>query len=349
MEEIITHFNITDEIKKITPLEIGHINSTYLAEGEKNYILQKINKNIFKTPQHVVENFAKISSHMQSKVADGRRHVSAFKTHEGKDYFQDAKGDYWRLLSYLDDTKSLKHVTHVDEPFQAAKAYGLFQKLFLDFNPKNLHITIEDFHNPVKRLSDYQDALAKDLKNRADKALGEQEFIAKNKNLIKIYEKLLDEGSVPKRVVHNDAKLSNVLFDKNSGEGICVIDLDTVMPGFTFFDFGDLVRSMAGPKEDEKDLAKIKIDLAYFKALARGYLHHTKAFLTVEEKEHLLFGAKLIIYLLGIRFLTDYLSGDTYFKVSYGDHNLVRAQNQFKLLDSLLKQEKELKNILDAL
>jgi len=345
--EIVASFDI-GKVKKITPVTVGHINSTFLVEGDNNYILQKINKNIFKTPTHVLENFAKISRHLENKLKDlpdfKRRYVTSFKTAEKKDHFKDGKGDYWRLLNYQEDTKNLDHSSTAIQSFEAAKAYGLFQKLFLDFNPQDLHITIANFHNPIKRFEEYERALTKAVDGRADKCLWEQEYISKNKSLVDSFNKLKE--NIPLRVVHNDAKLSNVLFDKESGEGLCVIDLDTVMPGYVFFDFGDLVRSMAGPREDERDFAKIVIDPEKFRALAKGYLHHTKEFLTKEEREHLLFGAKLIIYLLGMRFLTDFLNGDKYFKTEYSDHNLVRAQNQFKLLSSLLNQEKVLEKIL---
>jgi len=350
--EIVSNFKIYGVVKKITPLEVGHINNTFKVEGAENYILQKINKNIFKTPKHVVENFTKISNHLEKKLKDlpdqKRRYVTAFKTHKGDDHFVDAKGEVWRLLNFQEETRVLEQATSPEESFEAAKAFGKFQKHFLDFKT-DLHITIKDFHSPSKRFGEFKSALKTDKMDRAQTTLWEQEFVKKNKDLITIYEKLLNEGNIPTRIVHNDAKLSNVLFDKNSGEGICVIDLDTVMPGFTFFDYGDLVRSMAGPKEDERDLDQININPKYFKALSEGYLGQTQDFLTGSEREHLLFGAKLMIYLLGMRFLTDYLKGDTYFKVEYPNHNLVRAQNQFKLLGSLQTQEKELENILKAI
>jgi thiamine kinase-like enzyme len=351
MEEldVVANFGIGN-VKKITPLKTGHINNTFLVEGDNNYILQKINKNIFKTPSLVLENFAKISGHLENKLKDlpdfKRRFITSFKTQEGTDHYKDQKGDVWRLLNYQEDTTNLNEATNTKESFEAAKAFGLFQKLFLDFS-EDLHITIEDFHCPEKRLKEYENALAEDGENRKDQALWERECVDKYKSLIDSFLKL--KGELPLRIVHNDAKLSNVLFDTESGEGLCVIDLDTVMPGYTLFDFGDLVRSMAGPTEDERDLENIKLDPKNFKSLAKGYLHHTKDFLTPIEREHLLFGAKLIIYLLGIRFLTDFLSGDTYFKTEYAGHNLVRAQNQFNLLGSLINQEKELEEILKAI
>lgn len=352
MEEldVVANFDIGN-VKKITPVKVGHINNTFLVEGDNNYILQKINKNIFKTPILVLENFAKISGHLENKLKGlpdfKRRFITSFKTSGGKDHFKDGAGNVWRLLNYQEDTKNLNQTSNITESFEAAKAFGLFQKLFLDFNPEDLHITIEDFHCPEKRLKEYEKALREDTLNRKDQALWGQECVDKNKSLIDSFLKL--KGDLPLRIVHNDAKLSNVLFDIESGEGLCVIDLDTVMPGYTLFDFGDLVRSMAGPTEDERDLANIKVDLEYFKSLAKGYLHHTKDFLTPIEREHLLFGAKLIIYLLGMRFLTDFLNGDKYFKTEYAGHNLVRAQNQFNLLGSLINQEKELEDILKAI
>ena len=295
----------------------------------------------------MLENFAKISAHLESKVGDPRRFLSSLKTHENKDHFLDGEGNFWRLVNFQEDHRNFVRPSNIKESFEAAKAFGLFQKLFLDFNPQDLHITINDFHSPEKRLADYESALKKDVLNRADQSLWVQECVRKHIDLVEIFNKLKKE--IPIRVVHNDAKLSNVLLDNESGEGLCVIDLDTVMPGFAIFDFGDLVRSMAAPREDERDLDNIKIDPEYFKSRSEGFLHHTKGFLTNGEKDNLLFGAKLIIYLLGMRFFTDFLNGDNYFKIDYPNHNLVRAQNQFKLLGSLLAQESELDQILKAI
>jgi Ser/Thr protein kinase RdoA (MazF antagonist) len=345
-------FTGPDKVARAIPYGSGHINDTYrvfLQDGsaDRSFILQRINHHIFKNPVALMENIERVTAHMCGKLngsADGdRRALRLLPSHHGKLWHEDDGGNYWRAYNFIGGAKSYDAVETVQQAYQAGRAFGNFQEMLADLPEPRLHESIRDFHNTPKRFAAFQEAVEADVANRAASAKPEIEFAMARGELAG---RLL-EADLPDRVTHNDTKLNNVLIDDATGEGICVIDLDTVMPGLAAYDFGDMVRTTTSPaKEDEQDLSKVKMDLAMFEALLRGYLDAAGRFLTTGEKEVLAFSGKLITFEIGIRFLTDYLSGDTYFKVHRPGHNLDRARTQFKLIESIEEQESAMEGLV---
>jgi Ser/Thr protein kinase RdoA (MazF antagonist) len=265
---------------------------------------------------------------------------------DGRAWHVDENGGHWRAYSFIDGARSYDSVERPEQAQQAARAFGMFQKLLADIPAPRLHDTIPDFHHTPKRFAALEQAIGADVANRAALAKREIEFALSRRAMTSV---LLDAG-LPERVTHNDTKFNNVLLDDETGEGICVIDLDTVMPGLAAYDFGDMVRTTTSTAlEDERDLSKVAMQLAMFEALVRGYLETAGGFLTKEEKEFLAFSGKLITFEVGIRFLTDYLSGDVYFKTHREGHNLDRCRTQFKLVESIEEQEERMSRLVESL
>jgi aminoglycoside phosphotransferase (APT) family kinase protein len=258
----------------------------------------------------------------------------------------DEKGDFWRAYLFIDRATTYNSVESSDQAFQAAKAFGEFQRMLADLPSPRLHDTIPDFHHTPKRFAVLEKAIADDVAGRAALAQPEIDFALAHKPLASA----IIHAGLPERVTHNDTKINNVLLDDATGEGTCVIDLDTVMPGLAAYDFGDMVRTATCPTpEDEQDLSKVRMEFPLFEALARGYMSTAAGFLIPEEKESLAIAGKLITFEIGIRFLTDYLSGDTYFKTHRQGHNLDRCRAQFKLLESIEQQEDRIRALLRSL
>jgi aminoglycoside phosphotransferase (APT) family kinase protein len=258
----------------------------------------------------------------------------------------DADGNFWRAYHFIENARTYDSVQSPAQAFQAAKAFGEFQRMLADLPAPRLHDTIPDFHHTPKRFAALERAIAADVAGRAILAKPEIDFALARKSICGV---LLDAG-LPERVTHNDTKINNVMLDDDTGEGICVIDLDTVMPGLVLYDFGDMVRTATSPgPEDERDLSKVNLQFPLFEALARGYLTSAAGFLTKEEKKHLAFSGKLITFEIGLRFLTDYLSGDTYFKVHREGHNLDRCRTQFKMVASIEQQEEQMVKLIGSL
>lgn len=332
-----------------TPFGGGHINDTYLIEvhGRKlKYVLQKINKNVFKTPMHVILNIENYLSHLHQQ---NEKQLKTFKTREGNPFVIDENGDYWRMYNCVEDALSFDVIEEENQAFEAAKAFGKMQRLSLDLDPKAFRETIPDFHNLDKRYHKFDRALSSARKERLFNAEKEILFVQEQRKISELISNLISSGDLPIRITHNDTKLNNVLLSKATGKGICVIDLDTLMPGSVLYDFGDMVRTFTSPvPEDEKDSAKVILRKEIFAALSKGYLSELATVLTKVEKEQLINGAKYMILIIGLRFLTDYLEKDIYFKTAYPEHNLVRARNQFALLKDLMRNEEELKKIISA-
>jgi aminoglycoside phosphotransferase (APT) family kinase protein len=258
----------------------------------------------------------------------------------------DANGDHWRAYRFIQKARTYEAVESTEQAFQAAKAFGRFQKLLADLPAPRLNDTISDFHHTPKRFAALEQAIASDVAGRATMARPEIEFALVRKSMVGV---LLD-ANLPERVTHNDTKFNNVMLDDATGEGICVIDLDTVMPGLALYDFGDMVRTTTSPvKEDEQDLSKVTMQFPMFEALVRGYLASAGDFLNMEEKQHLAFTGKLITFEQGIRFLTDHLAGDTYYKVHRDGHNLHRCRTQFKLVESIEQQEEQMDRLVESI
>ena len=352
---VARQFQLHGEFLEATPYGSGHINDTYCAvfdqAGVKNrYILQRINHNIFKNPVALMENIHRVTVHLAYKAGGtsdfSRRVLTLVSTRDGGFYHRDAEGNHWRAYLLIEKARTYDAVESTEQAFKAARAFGNFQKLLADLPAPRLHDTIPDFHHTPKRFANLEKAIEANVAKRCDLARAEIEFALRHKAMCSM---LLD-ANLPERVTHNDTKFNNVMLDDATGEGICVIDLDTVMPGLALYDFGDMVRTTTSPtREDELDLTKVGMQFPMFEALVRGYLSTAAEFLTPAEKKLLPLSGKLITFEIGIRFLTDYLAGDVYFKVHREHHNLDRCRTQFKLVESIESQEERMNQLVESI
>lgn len=347
--EILSHF-VTEP--KIVVLRDGHINDTYLTLPHK-YIIQRINTRVFTNFDKLMDNIFSVTEFLKKKIVkeggDPERETLTFvKTKDGKNYYTTDDGEVYRAYIYVDDAFSINRVTEPKQLFYTGKAFGKFQNMLSDYPAETLFDVIPDFHNTRKRYNDLKQAIKEDRAGRADSIKEDIEFALSQESYIDIVTNALKDGTLPSRVTHNDTKINNVLFDRDTKEGVCVIDLDTVMSGSMLFDFGDALRIGASTAdEDETDLSKVWFDLTCFKQFAKGYLSQCRDILTKSERDLLAFSAKLMTYECGIRFLTDYLNGDVYFKIHREGHNLDRARNQFKLVKDIENKMEEMKNIIN--
>ena len=346
-------FSIYGEFLGAAPYGAGHINDTYCAQFCQGgipvrYILQRINHKIFKDPVALMGNIQRVTSHVAERAAaevdPSRRGLTLISARDGRHWHRDTSGNFWRAYIFIEKARVLQTADSESQAYEAARAFGRFQHWLADLPAPRLHDTIPDFHHTPKRVAALEQAIAADVVNRAALAKAEIQFALQRKP----WTSILTSANLPERVTHNDTKLNNVMLDETSGEGICVIDLDTVMPGLVLYDFGDMVRTVTSPApEDERDLSKVTMRFPMFAALARGYLDSATAFLTPAEKQHLAFSGKLITLEIGIRFLTDFLSGDTYFKIHREGHNLERCRAQFKLVQSIEQQEDRMRSFVE--
>lgn len=359
--EIIKAFPEYGKYIGYKPVSEGHINDTYIVEyqlenGESaRYLLQRINVNVFKKPIELMENVMGVTSHLRKKIAEAggdptRETLTVYPAKDGKNYYMAEDGGCWRLYNFVGDTFTINELTSADDFRNAALTFGNFQNLLADYPIDTLYDTIPNFHNTPSRFCDFKEAVDKNISGRKDTALPEIEFVfAREKDCSVITDKIAG-GSIPVRVTHNDTKLNNVLFDNTTKKGLCVVDLDTVMPGSALYDFGDSIRFGANTAaEDEQDLSKVSLSLEYFRAYVEGYLESAGESLNDEEISLLAFSAKLLTFECGIRFLGDYLNGDVYFKVDYPEHNLVRARTQFKLVEDIEAKYSEMTAIVDEI
>lgn len=352
---VARQFEIRGEFHGAAPYGSGHINDTYCVTYHQagvpvRYIFQRINHNIFKNPVALMENVQRVTSHLAAKVNGqsdaSRRVLTLIPTRAGSGWHVDGAGNHWRVYLFIEQARTYDAVESTAQAFKAAQAFGQFQKMLADLPAPRLHDTIPDFHHTPKRFAALERAIAADVAGRAKVCHAEIQFALAHKPITSV---LLD-AKLPERVTHNDTKFNNVMLDDTTGEGICVIDLDTVMPGLALYDFGDMVRTATSPaKEDERDLSKVVMQFPMFEALVRGYLSTAGDFLTPAEKRQLAFAGKLITFEIGLRFLTDYLAGDVYFKVHRDGHNLDRCRTQFKLVESIEQQEKAMQKFVDKL
>jgi len=354
-DAVAREFQISGEYFTAMPYGSGHINDTYCAIFHQagvpvRFILQRINQQIFKNPAALMENIQRVTSHLGAQVAGepdcGRRVLTLIPALDGRAWHVDADGSYWRAYRFIENARTYDAVESTAQAFEAAKAFGRFQKLLVDLPAPQLHDTIPDFHNTAKRFMALEQAIAADVAGRAILAKPEIEFAFAHRSITGV----LPEANLPERVTHNDTKLNNVMLDDATGEGICVIDLDTVMPGLALYDFGDMVRTTTSPaQEDERDLSRVTMQFPMFEALVRGYLGSADGFLTKAERQFLAFSGKLITFEIGVRFLTDYLAGDTYYKVHRDGHNLDRCRTQFKLVESIEEQEEKMERLVERI
>lgn len=350
VKEILSQFNIEVDA---APYGEGHINTTYLAElAPDKYILQKINTNIFTDPDGLMKNIAAVTSFLRKSIIENggdpkRETLNLILTKNGDTYYKTEDGSCFRLYTYVENTVTYQNVEKKEQFYNAAKAFGKFQCQLAAFPADTLTETIKDFHNTRTRFEAFKQAVAEDKMGRKSSVTNEIEFVMARENECGIIVDALKRGEIPTRVTHNDTKLNNVLFDAATDEAICVIDLDTVMPGSMLYDYGDSIRFGASSgAEDEIDLDKIYCDLELFKAYTKGYLEAIGESITEKEIELLPFSAKLMTYECGMRFLTDYLNGDTYFKIHRPKHNLDRARTQFKLVYDMECKMEEMKQIV---
>jgi hypothetical protein len=349
---VARQFQISGQFVGAIPYGSGHINDSYCAtfyhaDMPVRYILQRINQTIFKDPVAVMENIQRVTSYLAAKVSsEPDRHrlvLTLVPARDEKAWYVDVDGNHWRAYRFIEQAHTYDAVESPNQAFQAAKAFGRFQELLVHFPSPPLHETLPDFHHTPKRFMALEQAIASDFAKRAIIAKQEIEFALKRKSIASV---LLD-ANLPQRIAHNDTKFNNVLLDDVTGEGICVIDLDTVMPGLVLHDFGDMVRTTTSPtQEDERDLSRVTMQFSMFEALVRGYLASTGSFLTTAEKQHLVSSSKLMTFEQGIRFLTDYLMGDVYYKVRRDKHNLDRCRTQFKLFESIELQEEKMDRLV---
>ncbi len=347
----VTKFNLNGTVKECIPYGSGHINGTYrvICENggkESYYILQNINDNVFKSPQKVMDNILKVTDFLKKKSTGERETLNFLKTCDGTLCAQDDNGDYWRMYEYISGADGVDR-PNLEEFYECAVTFGRFQSLLADFPAETLYETIPDFHNTAKRYETFLKAVENNISGRRENAAQEIEFVKARADFYPTLFEAREKGILPLRVSHNDTKSNNVLLDHKTRKGVCVIDLDTIMPGFSVTDFGDAIRFGANTaEEDEKDLSKVMFDMEKFKIYAKGFIEGCGGKLPKEEIMLLPEGALMMTLECGMRFLTDYLDGDTYFKTAYPEHNLVRCRTQFKLASEMEKAWDEMKKIV---
>ncbi len=360
IDNAIAAFRLAGIPRSVNPHGNGHINDTYLvicddAGNVKKYILQRMNHSIFRNPQALMENVAGVTSYLQEKIRErngdpNRETLSVIKTKDGKNYFEDSLHNFWRVFPFIEDTYCLEKVENAGDFYDCAQAFGSFQRQLADYPAETLHETIPLFHHTPSRFQTFQKAVREDPLGRADSVREEINFALAREADTHVLTDLLEKGELPLRVTHNDTKLNNILFDAVTKKALCIIDLDTVMPGLSLYDFGDAIRTGANTgAEDETDLSKIGLDLSLFETFTDGFLTGCAGSLTPLEIELLPMGAKLMTYECGIRFLADYLVGDVYFKIHKEHHNLDRARTQFKLVADMEAKWEEMAEIVRRL
>lgn len=351
LEDALYAFGFGNTCSFVKPFGAGHINETYAVympqddgKEELSYILQRVNINVFKKPKEVMENIMGVTEFLRKRIMlDGgnpdRETLSYIRTKAGENFFEDSEGKPWRCYNFIENSICYQAVERPEQFYESAKSFGNFLKQLSDYPADTLHETIPRFHDTESRFMDFEKAVERDVKDRASKCAKEILFVQNRKEDCAVLMNQLHSGKLPLRVTHNDTKLNNILFDEESGKGLCIIDLDTIMPGLAANDFGDSIRFGATTAaEDEPDLSKVNFDIGLYELYVKGYLEAAGGILTEAEKESLAWGARIITLECGIRFLTDFLQGDTYFKTERPMHNLERARTQFKLVADMEKQ-----------
>ena len=359
--EIIDQFQICGDYLGAELCKVGHINNTYISTFDQagvrvRYVHQRINEGVFHDPAAVMRNITRVLSHLRHKLQQvnatelTRRCMTLVPARNGQLFFTDAEGKFWRTFLCVENVRSYDAVQSPEQAFQAGNAFGNFQNLLVDLPGERLHETIPDFHNSRKRYAALQEAIQKDPLNRAASVAPEISFALRHESMVDTILSAMARKEIPERITHNDTKFNNVLLDVHTGEAMCVVDLDTVMPGCVLYDFGDMVRTTTSPSaEDEIDLSKVGLQMPLFEKLAEGYLSAAAGFLTPAEKALIAFSGRVITFTIGLRFLTDHLLGDTYFRIHRPNHNLDRCRTQFKLVESIIRQEEVMQKFIHAL
>lgn len=354
IENVVLAFDVDGKVKEYVPFGNGHINDTRLVTMESGvqYVLQRINKNVFKRPDLLMENYVGVTKFIRKKIEEMggdplREVLNAIPAKDGKPYIIDEEGQYWRLLVYVTDSMSYDKVERPEQFYESAVSFGDFQYMLRDYPAATLHETIVNFHNTPDRYRQLMEAIEGDAKGRLAEVGAEVEFARARREFANTLEDAHKAGKLPLRVTHNDTKLNNILFDINTGRPLCVVDLDTIMPGYSVNDFGDSIRFGATTAlEDETDLSKVNFDISLYELYVKGFIEGAKGGLTEGELEMLPIGAIMMTFECGMRFLADYLNGDTYFRVHRPSHNLDRCRNQFKLVADMEAHLDEMRAIV---
>ena len=357
IHNLIAAFNIDADIASVTAFGSGHINDTYRIKNSDpngiDYLLQRVNHHVFKDVPILMQNLLYVTDHLKQKLSEipgsdlEKEVITIVETRDGKPYFRDDDGNYWRVFHFLKDTRSYDQVTTGQQAFEGGKAFGRFQALLADMEPGLIKDTIPDFHNIESRLAKFEKAVEADKVGRLHKILPEIEFVRQRADEMGEILRLGRTGELPLRIVHNDTKFNNVLLDRYD-HAQCVIDLDTVMPGYVAYDFGDSIRTIANTaSEDEENVKLIGINISLFESYTKGYLKEAVLFLTEPELNSLLKGVLLLPYAQTVRFLTDYLEGDHYYKIHNPDHNLQRTRAQLTLVKKLEENRDKLSHIIN--
>ncbi len=357
--DLIKHFNFEGYCIDISPYCFGHINDTYALTFKnkhpktRRYILQRINHHVFKQPEQLMQNVEKVTGHLRKKITTAggnpeRETLTLIKTVSGQTFYKSPSDNYWRVYDFIEGAQTYEVVEKLEHIYNAAWAFGRFQQLLSDFPVAQLYETIPDFHHTQKRFHTFIEAVNHDVMNRASGVQDEISFATAHGAETSVLVDMLAEGKLPLRVTHNDTKFNNVMIDDDTGKGICVIDLDTVMPGLSLYDFGEIVRTGANlAAEDEMDIAKVCLDLDIYDALTHGYLDAARSTLTATELQYLPYGPKMMAYENGIRFLTDHLEGDVYYKIHRENHNLDRCRTQFRLVEEMDNKFEQMGRIVE--
>jgi serine/threonine protein kinase len=353
VRNIVSHFSIAGKFAGATPVLTGHINDSYniYVEGnsEPAYFLQWINSYIFKDVPGLMSNILAVTNHLASKMSQQYNSFTTLRllpAEDGNYFYRDSEGNYWRLYNYISGTHSFDIVDNQDIAFEGGKAFGKFSSDLADLPANQLHDTIPDFHNMETRLAAFFQSVINDKAGRKNDVMNEIAFVEERAAVMLSIPEMIRQDKIPLRITHNDTKFNNILFDENN-HAVCIVDLDTVMPGSILFDFGDAIRTGANfADEDEKDLTKVDINLPVYEAYTRGFVASTCKSLTQNETDQLAFAARFMTFIIGLRFLTDYLDGDLYFRTQYTDHNLVRAKVQFRLVEKMEENALYMENIV---
>ena len=344
--QVAAHFRLAGEVEAIAELTAGLINNSYRltcrgADGVKEYVLQQINTYVFKKPEEVMSNVQRVTEHLRRKLVEAgedpaRRALHLIETTDGGNLYHDEQDRHWRVYDFITDALTRDHVDTAEQFRQVGAAFGEFQKMLFDFPAAELYETIPSFHDTRKRFETFRQAVATDRAGRVKDLAREISFFLNREEMMSSIVVAIEKGELPLRVTHNDTKTNNVMLDAQTGNALCVIDLDTVMPGSALYDYGDALRFGASiAAEDEEDLSKISLDMDYFRAFTDGFVSQVRSALTDAELKRLPLGLKVITCELAMRFLTDYIDGDLYFKINRPDHNLVRARAQMRLLEDI--------------
>lgn len=355
LEEIFNQFKHKSSFQEAVPIDSGHINNTYLVYTQDtdapDYILQKINSAVFKNIPELIQNKVLVTDFLRAKASEEEKEniVQLLPTLSGEHYHIDSNLDYWNLMVFIPDSGVFLMASSPKIAGEAGRLFGRFFYLLNDFEAEKLSETILQFHDMEHRLAQFEKALKKADEERLILAEESIEFVNQNVEDMLLLQELKNSTKLPLRATHNDTKLSNALFNVK-GEGLAVIDLDTLMPGLVHYDFGDSVRTIcSSAEEDEEDLDNVSFLIDNFRAFAGGFLNASKSILSKIEIDHLVLGSKYMVFIMGLRFLTDFLNNDIYFKTKFPMHNLVRAKNQFTLLKSMQLHEKEMEEIVISL